>query len=115
MQQESEYQKAQTEIIKWLKQSQEIRRKNKMSSKIFEALKTIDYQDVAVRALWTAVQAFLAVFLLASEQIINSVFTGDWEGSYALIIATAVAGLAAAISAVKTLVLSIAKQLKSVV
>ena len=84
-----------------------------MSSKIFEALKAIDYRDVAARALWTSVQAFLAVFLLASEPILDSIFTGDWEGSYALIIATCVAGLAAGISALKTVIVGVVKDLKA--
>jgi hypothetical protein len=84
-----------------------------MSSKIFEALKTIDYKDVSVRAIWTFVQAFLAVFLFTSDTIIESAFTGDWNGLYALLATTGVAGVAAGLSALKTLIISIVQDIKS--
>lgn len=107
-----ELQKLQTWAIKFVKNNKERRENNKMSSKIIQALKAVDYKDVAVRALWTFAQAFLAVFLFAAEQIIDTVFAGNWEDAYALIIATGVAGIAAGLSALKTVIISIVKDLK---
>lgn len=84
-----------------------------MSYKLIEALKTIDYKDVAVRALWTFTQAFLAVALFAIDDIIELLFTGDWYGIWALLLATGVAGIAAGLSALKTLIISVVKELKA--
>ena len=84
-----------------------------MSSKIVEALKTINYKDVAVRALWTFVQAFLAVLLVASTQIIDLVFAGDWTALYALAIVTATSGLAAGLSALKTVIIGVVADIKA--
>lgn len=84
-----------------------------MSSKIIEAVKTIDIKDVAVRALWTFAQAFLAVVLLVIEDIIDLVFKGDWTALQALTVATAVAGLAAGLSALKTVIISVVRDIKA--
>lgn len=85
-----------------------------MSNKLIEAVKTLDYKDLAKRALWTFVQAFLGVTIVAFESIIDLVFLGDWTGSWALILATAIAGLAAGLSALKTLIVGVVRQLKEV-
>lgn len=84
-----------------------------MSNKIIEAVKTLDYKDLATRALWTFLQAFLAVLLFSSDSIIDLLFNGDWTGLYALIIATGVAGIAAGLSALKTLLLSVVSEIKT--
>ena len=84
-----------------------------MSYKLIEAIKAIDYKDLGTRALWTFVQGFLAVFLFASEQIIDTLFLGNWEDSYALILATGIAGIAAGLSALKTLIIGITRELKT--
>lgn len=84
-----------------------------MSSKIIEATKRIDWRDVVSRALWTFVQAFLAVVLLVSDQIVNALFAGDWQALKGLIIATMVGGLAAGVSAVKTILISVIKDIRT--
>jgi predicted RND superfamily exporter protein len=84
MQQESEYQKAQTEIIKWLKQSQEIRRKNKMSSKIFEALKPIS------KAVAGALAAIIAGF---AAKLLGSFYTPEVSDSIGVIVNSIVLAL----------------------
>lgn len=58
----------------------------------------INYRDLAERALWTAVQAFLGVFTVGS-------LTDSTELKSA-----ALAGAAAAVSAVLSLVKNLAKQ-----
>jgi len=70
-----------------------------------EALKQIDVKDLAARAAWTFLQAFLAVFLLAGESIVDLLFRGDWEQLYVVVLAATVAGIAAGLSALKTLTL----------
>lgn len=83
-----------------------------MSYKLIEALKAVDYKDLATRALWTFVQVFLTVFLFASEQIINTIFLGNWEDAYALILATGMSATAAGLSALKTILISVISDLK---
>ena len=78
-----------------------------------EAIKQVDWRDVAVRAVWTALQAFLAVFIFAGESIIDLLFDANWEALSVLIVATAVSALAAGLSAVKTVVLEVLRQLRS--
>ena len=75
--------------------------------KIWNALKKVDWDDVVGRALWTFAQAFLAVFILAAEQIVNFIFAGDWRGAASLAVATMIAGISAGLSAVKTIVIEV--------
>ena len=84
-----------------------------MSSKIVEALKSIDYKDVAVRAMWTFAQGFLAVVLLMSEQLVELLFAGDWQALKALALATVVGSVAAGLSALKTVVIGIISDIKA--
>jgi len=79
---------------------------------ILNALKTIKWGDVASRAGWTALQAFLAVALLASESFIDLLFKGDWTGLYGVAISIVAGGLAAGLSAVKTVLISVIADLK---
>ena len=83
-----------------------------MSSKIIQALKTVDYRDAAVRSLWTFAQAFLAVVLLSSDMLVDKIFTGDWNGLYSLAIAVTLGGIAAGLSAVKTVLVSVIADIK---
>lgn len=78
-----------------------------------EAIKAIDWQDVAVRATWTFLQSFLAVFIVAGESIIDLLFNGSWEALGVLIVATAVSALAAGLSAVKSIALEVLHQLRT--
>ena len=80
--------------------------------KIWNALKQVDWDDVLGRALWTFIQAFLAVFILAAEQIINFIFAGDWRGAASLAVATIIAGISAGLSAVKTIVIEVVEVIK---
>jgi len=82
-------------------------------SKTFEALKALDYKDIATRALWTFIQAFLATSLLALEQLVDLLFLGDWDSLYALGVVTAVAGVAAGLSAVKTIIVQTIRSIKA--
>lgn len=79
---------------------------------MLEAIKGINWQDIAVRAVWTFLQAFLAVFILAGESIVDVLFNADWEALSVLIVATAVSALAAGLSAVKTIVLEVLGRLR---
>lgn len=109
---ERELQKLQTWAIKYIKKVREERRTSKMSYKLIEAVKSIDYKDLAKRALWTFAQGFLAVALIGIEPIIDEVFTGNWDGAYALVLATGIGAVAAGLSALKTLIIGIVKELK---
>ena len=44
-----------------------------------EALKNINYKDVAARALWTFLQTFIATFLLAGVNLVNLLFAASWR------------------------------------
>lgn len=83
-----------------------------MKYQLIEALKSLDYKDLATRSAWTFLQAFLAVFLFTGELIIDLLFKGDWTALYALIITTSVAAISAGLSAVKTIILGVINQLK---
>lgn len=80
---------------------------------IINALKNINWGDVVSRALWTALQAFLAVVLVTAEQIINLAFAGDWQALNGLVIATMLAGITAGLSAIKTVMISVVRDIKS--
>lgn len=84
-----------------------------MSYKLVQAIKSIDVKDLLVRAGWTFVQGFLAVVLLASEELVDLLFAGSWEALYALLIATFVGAVAAGLSAVKTIVVQVIRDLKT--
>jgi len=77
-----------------------------------QILKQVDYRELFDKAAWTFLQGFLAVFILAGESIIDSLFRGDWDAFYVLVLATAVAGVAAGLSALKTFVLSVFRAYK---
>ena len=79
---------------------------------IIEAFKTIDWKNVLSRALWTALQTFLAVFLVAGESLINLLFNGDWEGLWTLSVATLLSAITACLSALKTITIEILNELK---
>lgn len=81
--------------------------------KIIEALKSINYKDVLARAGWTCLQVFLACFIVAAEPILDLLFKGDLYGTYALVLATALSGLSAALSALKTIVLETVRNIRS--
>jgi len=84
-----------------------------MSSKIIEAIKDIDLKDLLIRASWTFVQAFLAVILITSEQLVNAIFAGDWAGLKVAALASVLGGIAAGLSALKTLVISVISKIKA--
>lgn len=79
---------------------------------ILTALENVDWKDILKRALWTFLQAFIATVVVAGESIIDLLFLGDWDGLYALGIATSLAGIAAGLSAVKSIALEVVGQLK---
>lgn len=85
-----------------------------MSHKLIEAIKAIDYKSLAIKAVWTFVQAFLGVCIIALESIIDLLFAGDWTALGVVALATAVAGLAAGLSALKTLIIGLVRELKAV-
>lgn len=81
--------------------------------KVLEALKSINYKDVFTRAMWTFLQAFLAVFILAGESLVDLLFAGSWEALWTATLATALAAIAAGLSAVKTIVIELIRNIKS--
>lgn len=83
--------------------------------KSLEALKNINYKDVAIRAGWTFLQTFIATFLLAGVNLVNLLFAASWHKLYALIMATALSAIAAGLSAAKTIILDLVRQMKEAV
>ena len=73
----------------------------------------MDWRDVATRAAWTFLQAFLAVALVGAESIIDLLFAGDWGGLWTLSLATGIAGLAAGLSAIKTLLIEVVRAVRA--
>ena len=69
-------------------------------------------KDDLKRVLWTAVQAFVAVFVLGLNDVFDAFKAGGLDGAQAAGLALAAAALAAAISAVKNLVLADTSTLK---
>lgn len=108
----SELDNLQRWVDRYLTKANKEKRNNKMSSKIIDAVKSLNWKDIGVRAAWTFVQAFLAVVLVAIEPIIDLIFKGDWTGSGALVLATTLAGVAAGLSALKTVIVGVVKELK---
>lgn len=77
-----------------------------------ETFKSINWKDFASRAAWTFLQAFIAVFLLSGESMIDLLFNGDLEALIVLLVATSVAALAAGLSALKTITIELVRMLK---
>lgn len=80
---------------------------------IIDRILNLDWQDIATRALWTFSQAFLAVALVGAESIIDLLFAGDWGGLWTLSLALGIAGLAAGLSALKTLLIEIVRAVRA--
>ena len=83
--------------------------------KSLEALKNINYKDVVIRAAWTFLQTFIATFLLAGVNLVNLLFAASWYELYALTMATALSAIAAGLSAAKTIILDLVRQMKEAV
>ena len=80
---------------------------------IIDAIKRIDIGNLAERAIATFLQAFLAVALVGAESIIDLLFAGDWTGLWTLSLATGIAGLAAGLSALKTLLIEVVRAVRA--
>lgn len=83
--------------------------------KSLEALKNINYKDVAARALWTFLQTFIATFLLAGVNLVNLLFASSWHELWALALATTLSAIAAGLSAAKTIVIELVRQMQQAV
>lgn len=83
--------------------------------KSLEALKNINYKDVAARALWTFLQTFIATFLLAGVNLVNLLFAASWCELWALALATTLSAIAAGLSAAKTIVIELVRQMQQAV
>ena len=77
-----------------------------------EAILDMDWRDIATRAAWTFLQAFLAVFILSGESFIDLLFAADWSSLSALFWSTMAGAIAAGISALKTVVLEAVRTIK---
>ena len=77
-----------------------------------EAILALNWRDIATRAAWTFLQAFLAVILVAGESIIDLLFNADWTQLWTLLLATVLAAVAAGLSALKTLIVEIIRQIR---
>ena len=82
--------------------------------KSLEVLKNINYEDVAARALWTFLQTFIATFLLAGINIVNLLFSASWHELWTLTLATTLSAIAAGLSAVKTIIIELVRQMQQV-
>ena len=80
---------------------------------IIDRILNLDWQDIAARALWTFLQAFLAVALVGAESLIDLLFAGDWGGLWTLSLAIGIAGLAAGLSALKTLLIEVVRAVRA--
>jgi len=69
-------------------------------------------KDDLKRVLWTAIQAFVAVFALGVNDVFDAFKAGGLDAAQAAGLALAAAALAAAISAVKNLFLADTSALK---
>lgn len=83
--------------------------------KSLEALKNISYKDVAERALWTFLQTFIATFLLAGVNLVNLLFAASWRELYALAIAATLSAIAAGLSAAKTVIVGLIREMQNAV
>ena len=83
--------------------------------KSLEPLKNINYKDVIVRALWTFVQTFIATFLLAGVNLVNLLFSASWCELWALALATTLSAIAAGLSAAKTIIVELVRQMQQAV
>ena len=83
--------------------------------KSLEALKNINYKDVAARALWTFFQTFIATFLLAGINLVNLLFSASWHELWALTLATTLSAIAAGLSAAKTIIVELVRQMQQAV
>lgn len=77
-----------------------------------DAILDLNWRDIATRAAWTFLQAFLAVILVAGESIIDLLFNADWTQLWTLFVATILAAVAAGLSALKTLIIEIIRQIR---
>lgn len=80
---------------------------------IFTVVTTLNYKDLLTRALWTFVQAFLAVILFGIDSIIDLLFNGDWTGLYTAAVALLIAAVAAGLSALKTIIVAFVLEIRS--
>ena len=80
---------------------------------IIDRILDMDWRSIATRALWTFLQSFLAVALVGAESIIDLLFAGDWGGLWTLSLATGIAGLAAGLSALKTLLIEVVRAVRA--
>ena len=80
---------------------------------IIDRILNLDWQDIAARALGTFLQAFLAVALVGAESLIDLLFAGDWGGLWTLSLAIGIAGLAAGLSALKTLLIEVVRAVRA--
>lgn len=77
-----------------------------------ETIMSINWKDLLSRAAWTFIQVFIASFLVAGEDIINLIFNADWSSLWVLVVATSLAGVAAGLSAVKTLLVEVVRAVR---
>ena len=77
-----------------------------------ETIMSINWKDLLSRAAWTFIQVFIAAFLVAGEDIINLIFNADWSSLWVLVVATLLAGVAAGLSAVKTLLVEVVRAVR---
>ena len=81
--------------------------------KDLEALKNINYKDVVIRAVWTFLQAAIAVFLIEAGNIVSLLFDGKWGDLSILLKATGAGAIAAGLSALKTSARDLVNELRS--
>ena len=79
---------------------------------VIDKIIAMNWRDVATRAAWTFLQAFLAVIIVAGESIIDLLFNADWTQLWTLLLATVLAAVAAGLSAMKTLIVEIIRQIR---
>lgn len=79
---------------------------------ISETIKTFDWRHAASQALWTLLFAHLAASLVFLGPIVDGAFTTSWDGALAVAVSATIAGIAAILSLLKTIIFHIVKQIK---
>lgn len=79
---------------------------------LLDHLEAINWRNLFTRALWTFLQAFLAVVFVSGESLIDLLFNVDWTGLWTLSVAVLIAGVSAGFSALKTMMIDLFREFK---
>lgn len=73
----------------------------------------MDYKNILKRAGWTFLQAFLAVLLVSTDNLVELLFKGDIETLMVAGLAVLIGAISAGLSALKTVILELVEEKKN--